>query len=117
MQCTEVGGGDRANGAVTSDEGVPHRQLALKESICPQIDREVIRQVAPPTIVEVEEDSLSRTGSIFCYARVTAVTIAVAKRPAQVIAAATEAERRDARSLRYSCVFVAKRLIPITAAN
>ena len=63
---------------------MPHRQLALKEGICPQIDREVIRQVAGATIVEIEEDSLSRTGAVFCDARVTAVTIAVAERPAQV---------------------------------
>ena len=84
MQCIEVSGGDRANGAVAIDEGVPHRQLALKKGICPQIDREVVREVAGATIVEIEEDGLSRTGAVFRYARVTAVTIAVAERPAQV---------------------------------
>jgi len=63
MQRIEVSGGDRANGAVAIDEGMPHRYpLALKEGICPQIDREIIRQVAGATIVEIEQDSLSRTG-------------------------------------------------------
>jgi len=72
-------------------KGVPHRRhLALKEGICPQIDCEIIRQVAGATIVEIEEDGLSRTGAIFCYARVAAVTIAVAERPAQVIRSGNE---------------------------
>src|SRR6185436_2110936 len=84
MQCIEVGGGDRANGAVAVDEGVPHRHpLAWKEDISPQIDRKVVRQVAGAAVVEIEEDGLSRTEDFCCDARVAAVTIAVAVRPAQ----------------------------------